>query len=346
MRSTRIKVKEEFNRTDSPISGGQLRIFPSSQAKNSNTQAYFCRKCYKVFFKLDEFTTHSKNCDYNQFPTSAGGKRADNSPTKQVNGDEANGTPSKRPVRSCARDVGSYRDELYIPEFREPNNSSGSGGGCVMCYICNTPFPTVYARNSHMRIHKNDKRPYQISPQQSKFRSANQQQAFKSNNRSNYNFGNVRVKQEPLEPMVEIHESEPPPQKANFTNQRSLGGGAVSITPISKNPNQKATINANIMKLVQNNPNLSIKKSTSSPIPNSNKAAQFQPNRNIPSPNSEDASKLFKCSSCWETFQNKSHLYYHKKNQCQGSRFPCPFCKKRFGTEAAYSSHIFYSHPE
>lgn len=339
IRSTRIRVKEEINRNDSPISGGQLKIFPSSQAKNSNTQAYFCRKCYKVFFKLDEFSAHSKKCDYNQSPTSASSKSG--SSTKQVNGGEANGTPSKRPVRSCAKEVGSYRDELYIPEFREPNNSSQ----LVMCYICNTPFPTVYARNSHMRIHKNDKRPhYQISPQ-NKLRI--NQQPVKQNNKqqSGYNFGNIRVKQEPLEPMVEIHESEPtapPPTRNNFVNQRSLGGGAVSITPIPKNPNQKATINANIMKLVQNNPNLSIKKST--PSLQNNSPPKYAPNRNLPSP--EDPSKLFKCSSCWETFQNKSHLYYHKKNQCSGSRFPCPFCKKRFGTEAAYSSHIFYSHPE
>lgn len=69
------------------------------------------------------------------------------------------------------------------------------------------------------------------------------------------------IKQEPMdmatmEPMVEIHEQE---QQGSFP--ATLGEGAVSITPISKNPKQRPMINANVMKIVQSNPNLSIKKS-------------------------------------------------------------------------------------
>lgn len=177
-----------------------------------------------------------------------------------------------------------------------------------------------------------------------------------------------------FEPMVEIHEGheEPPspPQRFNTGAQppRELGGGAVSITPINKNPGApKQNLSPNIMKLVQNNPNISISKRPADKPPqrhstgnfsraaggnyngNSSYAPAYPPSPYTGPPSAASANiddRSYKCSSCWEAFSNKSHLYFHKKNQCEGSRFPCPFCKKRFGTEAAYSSHIFYSHPE
>lgn len=335
--------------------------------QKSSNQAYFCRKCYKVFFKLDEFTMHSKNCDYNQFGVKGNGnkfaaqskatarhgpgrppgsktqKPAPTVPVKpkiNVNGDS---TPSGRPLRNCVKEV-TYKDDVNIaPLAKETNPSpSSSAAAAFMCFVCNTSFPTVYSRNSHMRIHKGErmKSPPLLSQQplisprtkQNHLQSPIKQEPLNDDYE-------VKVKEEPLEPMVEIYE-----------NERNVGMGAVSITPIVKNPNKKPTINPNIMKLVQNNPNLTIKKTpeklntsgsfTNNVANNSNNSSVSSNNSNI----LDDRS--YKCSSCGGNFANKSRLYFHKKNQCEGSRFPCPFCKKRFGTESAYSSHIFYSHPE
>lgn len=61
-----------------------------------------------------------------------------------------------------------------------------------------------------------------------------------------------------FEPEVEIHEA----VQENLTANLSP---AVSITPISKKPNQKLHINPNVMKLVQNNPQLSIRNKESPP---------------------------------------------------------------------------------
>lgn len=189
-----------------------------------------------------------------------------------------------------------------------------------------------------------------------------------------------QVKEEPVdsfEPMVEIHEgherSPSPPSLPPAIVPRELSGGEVSLTPIVKKP----ALNPSILKLVQNNPNISLVSKKPTPKPTNGEALNqrtqggniiknaggyqgpYAPGNQQLRPESQtgyitvssnlmpnDDNKSYKCSSCWEAFSNKSHLYFHKKNQCEGSRFPCPFCKKRFGTEAAYSSHIFYSHPE
>ncbi|KAJ8924959.1 hypothetical protein NQ315_001124 [Exocentrus adspersus] len=312
----------------------------TSQSK-TGSQAYFCRKCYKVFFKLDEFNVHSKNCDYNQFPQMKAAAAV--KPYHLKNG-EVSTSPAGRPIRNCAKEIGPYKDEAYLPEsiLKEPKPAVPQS---FVCFICNTPFPTIYSRNSHMRIHKGEMGQQQQMPSTSYNRPRPPQM---QNNYQNYKMlpqpphqmllPEGLIKQEPMdmpmEPMVEIHEPE-----NNFTG--SLGDGAVSITPISKNPKQRPTINPNIMRIVQNNPQLSIKKQAerySLPGSSSNHMNMMA--------TPPDLDKSYKCSSCWEAFANKSHLYFHKKNQCEGSRFPCPFCKKRFGTEAAYSSHIFYSHPE
>ncbi|KAK9881406.1 hypothetical protein WA026_016296 [Henosepilachna vigintioctopunctata] len=302
----------------------------TSQMKTGN-QAYFCRKCYKVFFKLDEFNVHSRNCDFNQF-----------SGTKAQNVEPTQTTNSGRPVRNCAKEAGPYRDELYIPEhlLKDQVHTSSSQGPYI-CYICNTPFPTIYSRNSHMRIHKaeniRDTPPSTIQNQPNKYRSAYQD----SNQFQKTSVAHLaQVKQEPLdlEPEVEIHE------QTTQDNYSANISPSVSITPIRKNPNQKTQINANVMKLVQNNPQLSIKnRETQQQNHQQMQQQQLQYQQMMGGPPDD---KTYKCSSCWEAFANKSHLYFHKKNQCEGSKYPCPFCKKRFGTEAAYSSHIFYSHPE
>lgn len=408
-----VKIKQEPK--DYPSSGPEV--------KNQN-QAYFCRKCYKVFFKLDEFNAHSKNCDYSQFNNSAPSYRpAPNNqhpprqppnnvmrqphpPERKSNGEYTN---AGRPIRNCVKDIGPYTDEVYIPK-QLLNETVKHSGQSFICHICGTPFPTIYSRNSHMRIHKGELpgmghaalHPPQQShsnilkqrlQQQQQMQRANypqQRNVYQPRQQNNYpQFEDIKIKEEPVdtfEPMVEIHEGheEPPspPQKYNpVPPPRELGGGAVSITPIAKNnPPPKRSLSPNIMKLVQNNPNISISKrfsekqqqlhrqSTSNNYmrhstgnyngnagyqgpyaPPLNQQQHHQQPGNYGPPNLQQMNvddRTYKCSSCWEAFTNKSHLYFHKKNQCEGSRFPCPFCKKRFGTEAAYSSHIFYSHPE
>jgi hypothetical protein len=314
-----IQIKEEKMDSDEEKPIPPSPKTPQTITKTTN-QAYFCRKCYKVFFKLDEFNIHSKNCDYNQFPQ--GRNNMNKFSTRFAsNGEMVSSTG--RPMRHCVRETGTYKDEAFIPDSMLKETSQNQQS--FVCFICNTPFPTIYSRNSHMRIHKGETTT-----------NSNRSPAFNQRPRQNYNSDSVPsysnyIKQEPLEPEIQIHESE-----QNYNSNSSIG--AVSITPISKNPNQKATINPNIMKLVQNNPHLTIK---------ANRSPERQPTPSVSNMNnSSDSDKSYKCSSCWEAFSNKSHLYFHKKNQCEGSKYPCPFCKKRFGTEAAYSSHIFYSHPE
>ncbi|XP_063931087.1 uncharacterized protein LOC135143150 isoform X2 [Zophobas morio] len=315
-----IKIKEEKMDSDEEKPSPSPQKTPQTTAKTSN-QAYFCRKCYKVFFKLDEFNIHSKNCDYNQFPQSR--NNANNKFTTRYNSNGEMLSSSGRPMRHCVRETGTYRDEAYIPDGAAKETAQNQQS--FVCFICNTPFPTIYSRNSHMRIHKGETNNANRSP------IVTQKLKQITNTERVQSFPGY-IKQEPLEPEIQIHESE-----QNFHSNNSVA--AVSITPISKNPNQKATINPNIMKLVQNNPHLTIR---------ANRSPERQPAPSVSNTQNSlsDADKSYKCSSCWEAFSNKSHLYFHKKNQCEGSKYPCPFCKKRFGTEAAYSSHIFYSHPE
>ncbi|XP_074032895.1 uncharacterized protein isoform X2 [Leptinotarsa decemlineata] len=331
-----VKIKEEPQ---------DQREVITSQSITGN-QAFFCRKCYKVFFKLDEFNIHSKQCDYNQFPQSRNLAPKPGYPSK--NGEVS---PAGRPLRNCAKEIGPYKDEAYLPDsvLKEPKQQSSPQS--FVCFICNTPFPTIYSRNSHMRIHKGETQGNNFKPRihlnQLNYRMPPQHQ-----NNQHYQQHHqqqqqpmmpvdVMIKQEPMdmpmEPMVEIHE----PEQGNFPD--SIGDGAVSITPISKNPKQRPTINPNVMKIVQSNPNLSIKKSPEKfPLAH----PQMPSGSHLQMLSLPDPDRTYKCSSCWEAFANKSHLYFHKKNQCEGSRLPCPFCKKRFGTEAEYSSHIYYSHPE
>lgn len=223
--------------------------------------------------------------------------------------------------------MATYRDELDIDNAIEKYNRLGHTKSTkgYECGLCSAAFPTVHSRNSHMRIHKNDE--------------------FKTNNINNQPNDRVdhmaeladeeiptfssyindpQIKQEPLEPIVEINEN-----PHNFPSSI----GSVSITPIPK-----PGMNPNIMKLVQNNPHLTIKSMSNN--------SHSTPTSSLSNFSGIEPDKTYKCANCSKTFGNKSHLYFHKKNQCGGSKYPCPFCKKRFGTEAAYSSHIFYSHPE
>lgn len=296
-----------------------------------------------MFFKLDEFNTHVSSCSgtqsqasYNSNTTVSHLKNNSSSSSQHsvsntsVNSDTENYSLAGRPIRHCVKEVGTYKDELDIDKAIERYNKSGpvkSGRG-YECGLCNSAFPTVHSRNSHMRVHKNEdyKRHNYVNNQTNNL--ANQIAEHVEEEIptfSNY-ISDAQIKQEPLEPIVEINEN-----PHNFPSSI----GSVSITPIPK-----PGVNPNIMKLVQNNPHLTIKSMSN------NSHSHSTPAGNLPNFSGMEADKTYKCANCAKTFGNKSHLYFHKKNQCGGSKYPCPFCKKRFGTEAAYSSHIFYSHPE
>lgn len=176
-----IKIKEEKIEEDEiPPKLLQKKpnadvVAPIGSPTKATNQAYFCRKCYKVFFKLDEFNMHSKNCDYNQFPQ-----------FRSNNGEVVQMSPAGRPIRHCVKETGPYRDEAFVSE----KDVSPSQQNCI-CFICNTPFPTVYSRNSHMRIHKNDKQKTQPPKQNN----------VKSDSIPSYlNY----IKREPLEPEVKF----------------------------------------------------------------------------------------------------------------------------------------------
>lgn len=298
--------------------------------RNVQSKAYFCRKCYKVFFKLGEFNEHSNNCNVQLTgpiplpvpvtpPVTNGCPPTDTSTpiSSKSNSESESYTSSGRPLRNCVKEV-SYNDEIY-----EVGQTSGSNSPVLAfeCNYCNCTFPTFQSRNSHMRIHKNRmafNSNGEINPSIT-IRPNNMNQIIPTNISNLY--PQVSIKEEPVD---DEEEEEIPNMPTSI--------GDVSITPIS-NSNKK--INPDIMKLVHGNPNLTIKN-----LGEPGKSRQAANNAAF------DESRLYRCSSCSKPFTNKSTLYFHKKNQCGGSKYPCPFCKKRFGTEAAYSSHIFYSHPE
>ena len=260
------------------------------------------------------------------------------SPDNSRNGETYSSTG--RPIRNCVKSI-TYKDHLDLDieqdeeEERVIRNPDGSFKG-IECGLCSAVFPTVPSRNSHMRIHKNGLIPKTYA---SPYNKAVQNSYHRQNNYHNNGPGysqyeaDIAIKQEPLEPLVEIHETN------SSVHNIPSSIGSVSITPIPSKSQRMTSINPDIMKLVQGNPNITLK--------------NMQQFRKEPSPplyeqttSLDDGGRSYKCSSCSKTYSNKSNLYFHKKNQCEGSRYPCPFCKKRFGTESAYSSHIFYSHPE
>ncbi|KAF2903459.1 hypothetical protein ILUMI_02721 [Ignelater luminosus] len=347
-----IDIKKEPN-TDFPSTPPQEGV----RTDGKQNQAYFCRKCYQVFFKLDEFNVHVVSCNgtafknnrivYNHTPKAQPMNRPKAPPEPEKF------SPTGRPMRNCVKEIGTYADDVEDMEIQTHMKKmnivkSSRGFECGMCSSC---FPTVHSRNSHMRIHKaalhalNKKsiNIHKTRPENVAKRMMNMVERNNSNIPSFTKYvNNVKIKQEPMEPIVEIHEQ--PSSQSNYI-------GAVSITPIP-NSSQKTTLDPSIMRLVQNNPNLTIKtmgdRNLSSLNRNMNNSSGMGSGSSggsmIPSPDGD--AKCYRCLSCSKPFSNKSNLYFHKKNQCSGSKYPCPFCKKRFGTEAAYSSHIFYNHPE
>lgn len=324
-------IKKE-NVKDEYVQEAKPKISTFNNDANVQSKAYFCRKCFKVFFKLEEFNIHVTNCTAQPIqdaPSINGSNNANiivhpppiNTSTpisSKSNSESESYTSSGRPLRNCVKEV-SYNDEIYDAQ----NSGSNSPVLAFECNYCSCTFPTFQSRNSHMRIHKN-----RVSSSKSNG-EFNQDIISRSNNLTKMNmstnisnlYPSVSIKEEPMdEDEMDLDMSETSSSIAN-----------VSITPISST---NTRINPEIMRLVQNNPNLTIKTSNDPNKPNQGANQPF------------DESRIYRCSSCSKPFTNKSMLYFHKKNQCGGSRFPCPFCKKRFGTEAAYSSHIFYSHPE
>lgn len=339
----KIEIKKEPG-TESPTFGFDAM---RSEGKPQN-QAYFCRKCYQVFFKLNEFNVHVVNCKGTAFKNTIPSNPSTPKPfslierSKYLERETEKFSPTGRPMRNCVREIGTYADdqaeEIEMPlsqmkKFTPPPVKSNRGFECGMCSSC---FPTVHSRNSHMRIHKAALQQLNSLSRKSiniiKTRPDNLAKKMVNmagSVQSFAKFADIKIKQEPMEPIVEIHEQ---PSPTNYPSSI----GAVSITPIP-NSSHTTKLDPSIMKLVQNNPNLTIK----SMVEQNSKQNIAQVSNAM-----DGDTKCYRCLSCSKPFANKSNLYFHKKNQCSGSKYPCPFCKKRFGTEAAYSSHIYYNHPE
>lgn len=245
-------------------------------------------------------------------------------------------SPTGRPMRNCVKEIGTYADDAFeeIDERDLKKISQIKSSRGYECGMCNSCFPTFHSRNSHMRIHKAAIQQLKALSKKSPNIVRNQPENTSTTSMEYPNFmEDVKIKQETIEPIVEIHE-----QPAG--NYRS-SIGSVSITPIP-NSSQRTTLDPKIIKLVQNNPNLTIKSIAEQQRQDTGSSNSFDEE----DPLMEADGKCYRCLSCSKPFANKSNLYFHKKNHCSGSKYPCPFCKKRFGTEAAYSSHIFYNHPE
>lgn len=140
--SNPVKIKEEPDTNSAPGSSNEAEPTGNIQPY----QAYFCRKCFKVFFKIDEFNTHTAIC-----------KGGDETLDESL-------TPTKRPQRSCVRDfpVVQDSDSESSPRSWSPNPKTtpvNSGGTGYECGICCSSFPSRHSRNSHMRIHKMQKGP-------------------------------------------------------------------------------------------------------------------------------------------------------------------------------------------
>lgn len=345
------------------------------------------------------------------------------------------GPPPLRAGPIALQQMQQRQKEMMVQQY------GGSNGGGLAQKIVNSlrQQKQVQQQQQQLQLQQRAARQQQTSYQRniSNHQSRQQQQQHQRAQAAAFNIGSAQrpvlhrpklIKEEPIEPLVEIHEDEDSEEDVMEVQQqrdypRSVG--SVSITPIGgstrqrQRDNQRAPSSRNsdpdILRLVQNNPHLSIKPKASSTNQSSQsrpsgsgmqqqsqqqqhamlnnggtpsqqqrrqygtgphalrtaqrhamqaqaqQAAQAQAQQQaqlqqlilqsqqqqqmISGDSPPDADKMYRCSSCNVPFQNKSHLYFHKKNQCGGSKYPCPFCKKRFGTEAAYSSHIFYSHP-
>lgn len=282
-------------------------------------QAYFCKKCYQVFTKLSNYNSHIVSCN--------GVTEPELSVIRPYSNNFAPPALSSK-VRSNTKKMPALKPLPPPVKIKQENGITEAPVEDFPCNFCSAVFKTVYSRNSHMRIHVRNKPSAGGAQQNAQKRPAAPPIVPPK-----------KIKQESFEPIVEIHEG------ATTTI------GSVSITPLKRV--MSGRVNPDVLKLVENNPNITFKPRTSNPTP-PRQTSQFERAKNpvitpMPSPqpiDESDSAKGYKCASCFQQFGNKSNLYFHKKNQCTGSRFPCPFCKKRFGTASEYSSHIFYSHPE
>lgn len=98
------------------------------------SQAYFCRKCYQVFFKLDEFNTHVVDCKGtgvnesvpNNMRPAAKSRTSTSSPMpSNSSGGKEEVSPSGRPMRNCVKEIATYmdideREYEYEPVRRPP----------------------------------------------------------------------------------------------------------------------------------------------------------------------------------------------------------------------------------
>lgn len=278
-------------------------------------QAYFCRKCFKVFFKIDEFNTHTSKCK--------GASSSDNDSeviaTSELSRMSESSTPepqvatSKRPTRSCVRDISVMNDSDTdsIPGNWSPKLHSAGG---YECGICSSSFPSRNSRNSHMRIHKEQTQ--MITPEKTNYIPQQPQQAITATKPDQHNL------------------------KVNEANSDSR------ISNI-----RLANLNPTVARLVQNNPHLTIRSYTKATNPQDQKI----PVQHIPKKlfvreslvTEPPIKRAYRCGDCNDRFENKSLLYYHKMQNCIVKRhYECGFCRKKFGSQEHYNTHMLYVHPE
>lgn len=147
----RLKVKSEFNETP-PMRAPSARSTPkqspppppklSLPAKPTSNQAYFCRKCYQVFFRLEEFNVHVTTCKGERRkeavreevkPKVVGEDVTLLKPVREevkapmaTAGDGETYSRTGRPMRHCVKEVGTYKDEPDI------GRDDGRGRECFL----------------------------------------------------------------------------------------------------------------------------------------------------------------------------------------------------------------------
>lgn len=338
-----IKTEPDLHMNDGVTLEAPGSSHPATHNHNEPYQAYFCRKCFKVFFNVNEYNTHIRVC------------------TGHSTGDKNNVSAIPRVTRertdtrvSTPDSSGSSRRLLraHMKNQTGPNDSDNdsrdalmnklnlhkqitpekSGDGGWDCGICCSSFPSRYSRNSHMRIHKiGDKSPIKLGPKDG-----------------------VSI------PGPGVAPGGPPGGPMVGPPGGAPGGPLGGIPGQPPAPDFRfVNLNPTVARLVQNNPHLTIRSYIKNEKQKGNaeqllQQQQQQQNMNMqrqmemPGVALENQMKrAYKCADCDEKFENKSILYYHKMNSCIVKRhYECAFCRKRFGTYDQYNTHMFYVHPE
>lgn len=118
-----LRIKSE---THNDSSSSQPSPATTTTTPAPTNQAYFCRKCYQVFFMLDEFNKHVTQCKgqpqnnvqnnhYKNNVTVKGAKSGGGAAAATNNSsDTETYSATGRPMRHCVKEVGTYKDAPEI----------------------------------------------------------------------------------------------------------------------------------------------------------------------------------------------------------------------------------------